>query len=183
MKRLRKLVCGGIVSLIFAGVAMPAAAYRCTVLSGGDWYRMTMSERTEYRDTTLYKRWRENEGLSEFTGDFTDVENDPEHEIAKQFWIQNNKEDNQIDSVKFWLKDADGNLLAEVNRGINIKYFDAAKFQIPWRDGYQLNMRITWVKYGAKKTWEDVWDGTDKGGYSVWYHTGDYIKAQMRDCK
>lgn len=144
---------------------------------------MNVSERTTYRDTTLYKRWREDQGMEEFTGDFTDANDDTEHPYARQFWVQNYSGINQLDSIKFWLLDEDGNLLAESSRGINLKEDEAAKFQIPWKDGYQLNMRVTWVKYGAKKTWEDVWDGTDRAGWTVWHELSNYQRRPMVDCK
>lgn len=158
MNRLTQLLAIGAATSILAGTAKPSMAYECEIVD--DYF---VAGITTYRDTTLYKRWRENQGLPEFTGDFTDAQDADAHPDARRYWVVNGHSTNRIDSVKLWLKDADGNLLAEVNRGINIPYEDAAKFQIPWKDGYQLDLRITWVKYGAKKTWTDIW-GDDKGG-------------------
>lgn len=121
--------------------------------------------------------------MEEFTGDCGDANDEAARPESRRSGAANHNKSDSIDSVKLWLKDAEGNMLAEVNRGINNGKSDAAKFQIPRKDGYQLNLRITHVNFGYKKTWENVFDGDEDDGVFVSAGAFSSRKNKLSECK
>lgn len=176
MNRLSRLATMAGVVMAIGGVLSPAHAYKCYKTASFANYQDPLEAglssddkitgTTSYRDTTLYKKWHEleygeNDDYVAFTGDFSDAN---EHSDSRRFWVVNGL-NNQIDSIKFWLLDENGNLLVENSRGKNVRLGRAAKFQIPWKDGYQLNMRVTWELWGVKQDWKNVFDGDEDDGW------------------
>lgn len=151
--QLTRLLIAALMAASIGGSASPALAYTCDLADGSDNFR----GRTEFRDTTLYKDWHENVYGAEanyqpFTGDFGDANNE---EHAFRFWIVNGRATNQIDTITFWVRDPAGRVVAKTERGRNLKHYRAAKFQVPWMDGYDVEVRIRWEQ-GRKRTFESV---------------------------
>lgn len=183
MTRPARLVPSICAVLALTGALSAAHAYHCNVVSSRTNPAVYSSPegKNRIRDIQLYQDYKERQG-EEFTGTFESLNDSDE---TRRFWVTNGHPRTFLTQIQLTVRDENGEIVAQAKRQKgNISPHDGGKFQVPWQDGYSLQLWAKWRPSGRSKDFGTVDFLEEDDGYLVTYSVeSGYSKVELNNCR